>query len=111
MDVSILRDGLLAFLAAVGMVGLAWTMAGILVRRGRPGTAAYIVLRAQGDGEGLDWAVYTACRMAAELGCCATVVLADCGLDEKGKARAETLRRANRCVTVLTPSQIEEFIT
>ena len=111
MEVTILTDGLIAFLAAVGLVGLTWSLAGVLVRRGRRSAGAYILLRAQGDGDGLDWAVYTACRMAPELGREAKVVLLDCGLSETGRRRAAVWEENNTCVAVLTPSQLEEFIT
>ena len=111
MEVSILRDGFIAFLAAVGLVGLTWTLAGVLVRRARRSAAACIVLRLEGDARGLDWAVYAACRMAPELGRETRVVLLDCGLSDAGRQRAAFWEESNSCVTVLTPSQIEEFIT
>ena len=111
MDVSIMRDGLIAFLADVGLVGLTWSLAGVLVRRGRRSAGAYILLQAEGDGEGLDWAVYTACRMAPELGRGTKVVLLDCGLSAKGRQSAAFWEENNDCVAVLAPSQLEEFIT
>ena len=108
---SILRDGVIAFLAAVGLVGMMWTVAGILARRGRRSAGAYILLQAQGDGDGLDWAVYTACRMAPELGRETKVVLVDCGLSDAGRRRAAVWEENNTCVAVLAPSQLQEFIT
>ena len=111
MEVSIWRDGLIAFLAAVGLVGLTWSLAGLLVRRSRRRVSAYIVLQAQDDAEGLDWAVYTACRMAPELGCGTKVVLLDCGLSTKGRQDVAFWEENNDCVTVLVPSQLEELIT
>ena len=39
------------------------------------------------------------------------IVLADCGLDETGRQRAEFLTQNNNCVTVLLPSQLEDYIT
>lgn len=107
---EVFTDGLVAFLAAVGLSSLAWMAAELLCWRESP-VRAVIVLPLRGEGEGLDEAMYAACGLRPQLGCCTSVVLADCGLDEEGKARAEALCRANRWVTVLLPSQLEEFIT
>ncbi len=111
MEVSILRDGVIAFLAAVGLVGLTWSLAGLLVRRGRRSLRAYIVLQAQGDAAGLDWAVHTACRVAPELSRETQVLLVDRGLNDMGRQRAAVWEENNACVAVLAPSQLEEFIT
>ena len=108
---SILTDGLIAFLAAVGLTGLIWALAGALVRRGRPTLQAFVVLCAQRDAEELDWAVYTACRMAPELGRETQVILLDCGLSDIGRQRAAVWEENNDCVTVCLPSQLEQMIT
>lgn len=107
----ILTDGLIAFLAAVGLTGLIWALAGVLVRRGRPALRAFVVLCAAGEGESLDWGVYTACRAAASLGREAQVVVLDCGLSEAGRQRAAVWEENNDCVTVCLPSQLEQTIT
>ena len=39
------------------------------------------------------------------------VVLVDCGLEETGRRRAEFLAQNNNCVTVLLPSQLQDYIT
>ena len=108
---EIFTDGLVAFLAAVGLSALAWMAAELLLRRREPSVRAVIVLPVRGSGAELNYAVYTACSLRPRLGCDTAVVLADCGLDGEGQARAAALSRANHCVTVLLPSQLEEFIT
>ena len=104
---EVFTDGLVAFLAAVGLSALAWMAAELLLGRRASSVHAVMVLPVRGSGAELDEAVYTACR----LGRGTSVVLADCGLDEEGRARADALSRANDCVTVLLPSQLEKFIT
>ena len=106
----ILTDGLIAFLAAVGLTGLIWALAGALVRRGRPALRTFVVLCAAGAGEDLDWAVYTACRAAALMGGDGRVVVLDCGLSETGRQHAAVLQKNNDCVTVCLPSQLEQTI-
>ena len=72
---------------------------------------AVIVLPVKGQGEQMDYAVMTACNLRSRLGRYTPIVLADCGLDETGRQRAEFLTQNNNCVTVLLPSQLEDYIT
>ena len=108
---SILTDGIIAFLAAVGVTTLIWLLAGFLLSRREPSFEAAIVLPLRGGGEQMDYAVYTACHLRERLGRYTPVVLLDCGLGDKGRQRAEFLAENNNCVTVLTPSQLQEHIT
>ena len=108
---EVFTDGLVAFLAAVGLSALAWMAAQLLLGWREPSVHAVIVLPVRGSGAELDGAVYDACSLRPRLGRYTPVVLADCGLDEEGQARAAALSRANNCVTVLLPSELEEFIT
>ncbi|MBQ4582432.1 MAG: hypothetical protein IJB04_04250 [Oscillospiraceae bacterium] len=108
---EVFTDGLVAFLAAVGLSALAWMAAELLLGRREISVHAMIVLPVRGSGAELDEAVYAACRLRPRLGRYTPVVLADCGLDEEGQARAAALCRANNCVTVVLPSQLEEWIT
>lgn len=108
---SVLTDGVIAFLAAVGIVTLVWMLAGAVLRRREPSLHAVIVLPVKGQGEQMDYAVMTACNLRSRLGRYTPIVLADCGLDETGRQRAEFLTQNNNCVTVLLPSQLEDYIT
>ena len=107
---SIFLEGVVAFLAAVGLTVLLWLLADVLLRRREPSLHAAIVLPVRGGGEELDYAVYTACGLRDRLGRYTPVLLVDCGLEEKSRLRAELLAENNNCVTVLAPSQLEETI-
>lgn len=104
----IVTDGVIAFLAAVGLAGLVWLTADWLVRRREVPLRAAIVLPVRGAAEELDYAVYTACRVRRRLGRYTPVLVVDCGLEEKSRLRAELLAENNNCVAVILPSQIEE---
>ena len=106
---SILTDGLIAFLAAVGLTALIWLLASFLLRRREPSIDAAIVLPVRGAGEQMDYAVYTACQVRSQLGRYTPVVLVDCGLEEQARLRAGFLAENNNCVTVLLPSELERF--
>lgn len=110
MGMEILLDGVVAFLAAVGITTVIWLLANLLVQRREPVLPWTLVLPLHG-AEDIDWAVYQACRHQYRLGQQIRVVLLDCGLEEKGRRRAQTLAENNGCVTVLVPSQLEDFIT
>ena len=107
---QIVTDGVIAFLAAVGLAGLVWLTADWLVRRREVPLRAVIVLPLRGAAEELDYAVYTACRVRGRLGRYTPVLLVDCGLEEKSRLRAQLLAENNNCVTVVLPSEIETTI-
>ena len=108
---EILLDGIVAFLAAVGLTAVIWLLADRLVQRRMPVTPGTLVLPLRGTAEQIEWAVYRACRLRRELGEQTALVLLDCGLEEASRRRAEILAGNNERMTVLVPSQLEEFIT
>ena len=107
----IVTDGVIAFLAAVGLAGLVWLAADWLVRRREVPLRAAIVLPVRGAAEELDYAVYTACRVRRRLGRYTPVLVVDCGLEEPARQRAAFLAENNNCVTVIAPSELETKIT
>jgi len=107
---SIVTDGVIAFLASVGLAVLIWLPVDWLLRRREVSLHAAVVLPLRGAAEEMDYAVYTACRVRGRLGRYTPVLLVDCGLEEKSRLRAELLAENNNCVTVLAPSQLEETI-
>ena len=108
---SVLTDGVVAFLAAVGLTALLWLLADALLRRREPSFHAAIVLPIRGAGEQLDYAVYTACAVRDRLGRYTPVLLVDYGLEETARQRANFLAENNNCVTVILPSELEQHIT
>ena len=107
---SIFTDGLIAFLAAVGLATLVWLAADLILSRRRSPLRAAVVLAAEGSADGLEWAAWTACAAARELGRGTVVIIADCGMDEDARARAEALEEANEWVTVMEPSNLDTYL-
>ena len=86
---EILADALLALLAAIGI----WTLGRMALDRlfatNAKGLYIWIVVRAAGDGGGLEQAVRSLTRQRSG----PDVVLMDCGLNEQGCALAEQLKQ------------------
>ena len=108
---TVLYDGVVAFLAAVGLTALLWLLTDMLLRRKEPSVHAAVLVPVRGSGEQMDYAVMAACSTRAKLGRYAPVIIVDCGLDEEARLRAGLLAKNNNCVTVLLPSEIESYIT
>ena len=106
---SIFTDGLIAFLAAVGLTTLVWLAADLILSRRRSPLRAAVVLAAEGNAPALEWAVWTACAAARELGRGTQVIIADCGMDEDARTRAKILEENNEWVTVAAPSDVEQY--
>lgn len=83
-----------ALLTAVGLASLGWLAVGWLVSPGRPerDVKVYVVLRAAGDGEELEQAARRLRWLESGSGGL-SIVIADDGLTEVGRRRAELLFR------------------
>ena len=86
---EILADALLAMLAAIGI----WTLGRMALDRlfaaDAKGSYIWIVVRAAGDGGGLEQTVRSLTRRRPG----PDVVLMDCGLNEQGRTLAERLTK------------------
>lgn len=106
----ILGDGLLAFLAALGLSVLIWLLADALLRRTERAHRAFILLPVRGDAREMEESVMAACAVRRRLGRYTPVLLLDCGLTEAGRSRAALMACRNDGVTVLTSRQLKDYI-
>lgn len=90
MTVELLEIGL-ALLAAFGLLTLSWLLFGRLVTPLRVEEPVYTVLRAAGDGGGLEQSVNGLLWVAAGRLPGTVVVIVDAGLTPEGRQRAELL--------------------
>lgn len=83
----------LSLLAAAGLLALGWILFGRLLTPvgGVPSVPAYVVLPAQGDGAGLEQAVDGLLWLHGGHLARFTIVLADAGLNDQGRAMAAAL--------------------
>ena len=97
---ELMGDGLIAFLAAVGVSTILWLLAEALFRwRAHPPAAAYLV-EASGGAEQLDMTLRELARERP-----LSVILVDSGLNEMGRQRAELLL-TRYGGTLVTPQQL-----
>lgn len=108
---TVLYDGVIAFLAAVGVTALLWVLAD-LVLRGRERTVdAALVLPVRGMASCMEEDVRTLLTLRGQLGKHAPILLVDCGLDEESRQRAAVLGKRYHRVMLVLPEQMEEYIT
>ena len=105
---AVLYDGVIAFLAAVGIAAILWVLADLILRRKENDVAAVVVLPVRGASAQLEHDVHA---LLFRLGQQTPVLLADCGLDAEGRKRAAIVEKKHPCVAVVTPPQVERYIT
>ncbi len=88
---SLLQDGLIAFLSAVGLTALVWLAAGIFFHTGWPVIPGLLlVLPLRDDAPAMETDIRELRRLQSRLPG-ARIVLADCGLTEDARALAQYL--------------------
>ena len=91
MDVSVFRDGVIAFFSAVGMTTVVWLLAGAVFHAGRPIIPGLLlVLPARGEAPALEADVRELRRVQGGLPG-AKIVIADCGLTAEARGLADYL--------------------
>ena len=105
---ELMGDGLIAFLAAVGVSTILWLLAETLLRRHRPVAEAILVLPVRGDGATLERALHLTMeqRTTGET----PILLADCGLDETGLRLAQSLTQRYSRVELCPAEELENYL-
>ncbi|HIW94302.1 MAG TPA: hypothetical protein H9868_07160 [Candidatus Flavonifractor merdipullorum] len=104
-----MAQALLALLAAVGLLALAWLCFGWLLLPGWEGKV-YTVLPGRGSGGGLEQSVKALRWLEGLGGLRPTIYIADMGLNPEGKAVAEGLARrygVEVCPLGILPERME----
>ena len=105
---ELMGDGLIAFLAAVGVSTILWLLAETLLHRHRPVAEAILVLPVRGDGATLERALHLTMeqRTTGET----PILLADCGLDETGLRLAQSLTQRYSRVQLCPAEELEKYL-
>lgn len=105
---ELMGDGLIAFLAAVGVSTILWLLAETLLRRHSPVAEAVLVLPVRGDGVTLERALHLTMeqRTTGET----PILLADCGLDETGLRLAQSLTQRYSRVQLCPAEELENYL-
>lgn len=105
---ELMGDGLIAFLAAVGVSTILWLLAETLLRRHSPVAEAVLVLPVRGDGATLERALHLTMeqRTTGET----PILLVDCGLDETGLRLAQSLTQRYSRVQLCPAEELENYL-
>lgn len=105
---ELMGDGLIAFLAAVGVSTILWLLAETLLRHHSPVAEAVLVLPVRGDGATLERALHLTMeqRTTGET----PILLADCGLDETGLRLAQSLTQRYSRVQLCPAEELENYL-
>lgn len=105
---ELMGDGLIAFLAAVGVSTILWLLAETLLRRHSLVAEAVLVLPVRGDGATLERALHLTMeqRTTGET----PILLADCGLDETGLRLAQSLTQRYSRVQLCPAEELENYL-
>ena len=104
-----LLEILLALAAAFGLLALGWLLFGRLVAPVGLGGPVYAVVRARGDGAGLEQDVNGLLWLASEGMPAARVVIVDAGLTPTGRRRAELLA-GQSAVELCRPEELASLL-
>ena len=103
---TLLQDGLIAFLSAVGVTTLVWIVAGAFFRAGRPAIPGLLlVLPLRGEALAMEADVRELRRLRGRLPG-ARIVLADCGMTEEARALASYLSARTEGVSLTEGTEI-----
>ena len=105
---ELMGDGLIAFLAAVGVSTILWLLAETLLHRHRPVAEAVLVLPVRGDGATLERALHLTMEQRATGE--TPILLADCGLDETGLRLAQSLTQRYSRVQLCPAEELENYL-
>ena len=108
---TVLYDGVIAFLAAVGVTAILWVLADLVLRRWERPVDAALVLPLRDDAQSAEEDVQTLLLLYAQLDSRSPVLLVDCGLSEEGRQRAAALEKRYYRVALVQPAQMEDYIT
>ena len=105
---ELMGDGLIAFLAAVGVSTILWLLAETLLRRHSAVAEAVLVLPVRGDGATLERALHLTMEQRATGE--TPILLADCGLDETGLRLAQSLTQRYSRVQLCPAEELENYL-
>lgn len=105
---KLMGDGLIAFLAAVGVSTILWLLAETLLRRHSPVAEAVLVLPVRGDGATLERALHLTMEQRATGE--TPILLADRGLDETGLRLAQSLTQRYSRVQLCPAEELENYL-
>ena len=109
---QLLEDGIIAALAAIGLVAVLFTLLSALLRpKNCDGSDAFAVVPCRGgEGARLERTVRTLERARYDCGGFCRIVILDRGMDEETRQIAALLCREGRCVSLCEEAEQERIL-
>lgn len=104
---TLMRDGVIALLAAVGLTAILWSLAEMIFRRRERDVQAVLLLPLRESVS--EYEVQTLLAQRRRLDAEAGIVLLDCGLDELERRRAELFTERYEGVTLLRADEVAAY--
>jgi hypothetical protein len=105
---TLLQDGILALLAAVGAVALLWLLAGVLLHRAED-LPVVLMVPLRGKAEQMEYIVRTLELRRSRTGSRAPIVLVDAGLEMEALRRARLLTGDHPDVLLMSAADVAKF--
>lgn len=106
---TLLQDGVIALLAAVGLTAILWLIADMIFRR-REEVPAVLLLPVKGGAEEMEYQVHCLLELRARTGRYTPIILTDCGLQQEARNRAEKLTQMHTCVTMIKAEELSRYL-
>lgn len=106
---TLLQDGVIALLAAVGLTAILWLLADMIFRR-REEVPVVLLLPVKGAAAEMEYQVHCLMELRTRTGRYTPIILADCGLCAEAKNRAEKLTQTNTSVTMIKAEELSRYL-
>jgi len=105
---TLLQDGVIAFLAAVGLTALVWLIVGLFPHLKRPKADALLLVPAR-DDTALEYSVHELEELRLQINRAAPILIVDCGMGEENRKIAELLIGEEEGVMLTTPEEVKNY--
>ena len=106
---TLLQDGVIALLAAVGLTAILWLLADMIFRR-REEVPVVLLLPVKGAAEEMEYQVHCLMELRTRTGRYTPIILADCGLNAEAKGRAEKLTQTHTGVMMIKAGELPRYL-
>lgn len=106
---TLLQDGVIALLAAVGLTAILWLLADMIFRR-REEVPVVLLLPVKGAAEEMEYQVHCLMELRTRTGRYTPIILADCGLCAEAKGRADQLTQTHTGVIMIKAGELPRYL-
>ena len=106
---TLLQDGVIALLAAVGLTAILWLLADMFFRR-RENVPVVLLLPVKDAAEEMEYQVHCLMELRTRTGRHTPIILTDCGLCAEAMSRAEQLTQTHTGVIMMKAEELSRYL-